>query len=116
VDSDNEMAGFIIGLPSLSKAMQKANGKLLPFGWWHIMQALKHPKEMDLMLTGIKPELQKLGTVSLLMNALWKTANSDGVRYVESTGMLENNLVAIQMWKMFEHIQHKRKRCFRKMF
>jgi hypothetical protein len=50
------------------------------------------------------------------MNDLWKSANSDGVRFVETTGMLENNHVAIQLWKMFEHIQHKRKRCFRKMF
>jgi len=116
LDSDKEMVGFLIGLPSLSKAMQKAKGRLLPFGWWHIMQALKHPKDMDLMLTGVKPELQKLGVASLLMNEIWKTANGDGVRYVETTAMLENNHVAIQLWKMFDHIQHKRKRCFRRMF
>jgi GNAT superfamily N-acetyltransferase len=116
VDSDNEMVGFIIGLPSLSVAMKKAKGKILPFGWWHLKKALSHPTEMDLMLTGVKPELQKLGVSALLMNEIWKSANSDGVRYVETTGMLENNNVAIQMWKMFEHIQHKRKRCFRKMF
>lgn len=116
LDSNNEMVGFIIGLPSLSKAMKKANGKLLPFGWWHLLRAINHPKEMDLLLTGVKPELQKLGVVSLLMNELWIAANSDGVKYVESTGMLENNNVALQMWKMFDHIQHKRKRCFRKMF
>ena len=116
LDSDNQMVGFIIGLPSLSKAMKKAGGSLLPFGWYHLLKALRHPDEMDLLLTGIKPELQKLGVSSLLMNELWKTANIDGVKYVETTGMLENNKVAIQMWKMFDHIQHKRKRCFRKMF
>jgi GNAT superfamily N-acetyltransferase len=68
------------------------------------------------MLTGVKPELQKLGVASLLMNEIYSTAYGDGVREVETTGMLENNNVAIQMWKMFDHIQHKRKRCFRKMF
>jgi GNAT superfamily N-acetyltransferase len=116
LDREDEMVGFIIGLPSLSAAMQKARGKLLPFGWWHLQKALNKPKEMDLLLTGVKPELQKLGVAALLMNEIWLAANKDGVKFVETTGMLENNNVAIQMWKSFEHIQHKRKRCFRKMF
>ena len=116
VDREGEMAGFIIAMPSLSKAMQKANGKLFPLGWWHLMQAISKPIEMDLMLTGVRPDLQKLGVAALLMNDLWEAANKDGVKFVETTGMLENNLVAIQMWKSFDHIQHKRKRCYRKMF
>jgi len=116
LDKEDELAGFIVALPSLSKALQKAKGKLLPFGWYYLKNALEKPKEMDLMLTGVKPELQKMGGVSLLMNELWNTAKSDNVKYVETTGMLENNNVAIQMWKSFEHIQHKRKRCFKKMF
>ena len=116
LDKDDEMIGFIIGLPSLSEAMQKANGKLLPFGWWHLQKALSKPKEMDLLLTGVKPELQKLGVAALLMNEIWLAANNDGIKFVETTGMLENNSVALQMWKSFDHIQHKRKRCFRKMF
>nr|WP_321409017.1 GNAT family N-acetyltransferase [uncultured Carboxylicivirga sp.] len=114
LDKEDEMAGFLIALPSLSKAMQKAKGKLFPFGWYYIMKALKNPTEMDLMLTGVKPELQKMGVAALLMNDLWKTAEEDGIKYVETTGMLENNHVAIQMWKSFDHIQHKRKRCFKK--
>ncbi len=113
-DKENQLAGFLIALPSLSEAMQKAKGRILPFGWYHIMQALKKPKEMDLMLTGVHPKLQKMGVAALLMNEIWKTANADGVKYVETTGMLENNNVAIQMWKSFEHIQHKRKRCYKK--
>jgi GNAT superfamily N-acetyltransferase len=116
LDKEGEMAGFIIAMPSLSAAMQKASGKLLPFGWWHLKKAIDKPKEMDLMLTGVRPDLQKLGVAALLMNDLWATANSDGVKFVETTGMLENNSVAIQMWKSFDHVQHKRKRCYRKMF
>jgi ribosomal protein S18 acetylase RimI-like enzyme len=116
LDKDDKLVGFIIALPSLSKALQKAKGKLLPFGWWHLRKALKHPTEMDLMLTGIDHDCQKLGFVSILMNELLKTANSDGVQFAETTGMLENNHVAIQLWKSFDHIQHKRKRCYRKLF
>jgi GNAT superfamily N-acetyltransferase len=116
LDKEGEMAGFIIAMPSLSAAMQKAGGKLLPFGWWHLKKAIDKPNEMDLMLTGVRPDLQKLGVAALLMNDLWATANADGVKFVETTGMLENNSVAIQMWKSFDHVQHKRKRCYRKMF
>ncbi|TAJ12866.1 N-acetyltransferase [Marinilabiliaceae bacterium JC017] len=116
LDKEGEMAGFLIALPSLSKAMQKAGGKLLPFGWWHLSKGLKKPEEMDLMLTGVRPEFQKMGLAALLMNELWLTAKEDGIRFVETTGMLENNHVAIQMWKSFDHIQHKRKRCFVKLF
>jgi len=116
LDKENELAGFIIALPSLSKALQKAKGKLLPFGWYHLKKAIDNPSEMDLMLTGVRPEFQKLGLAALLTNELWNTANNDGVKFVETTGMLEDNNVAIQMWKSFDHIQHKRKRCFKKMF
>ncbi|SMO71570.1 Acetyltransferase (GNAT) family protein [Saccharicrinis carchari] len=116
LDKEDELAGFVVALPSLSVALQKAKGRLLPFGWWHLKNALEKPKEMDLMLTGVKPELQKMGGVSLLMNELWKTANDEGIRFVETTGMLEDNKVAIQLWKSFDHIQHKRKRCYKKMF
>ncbi|TLX74106.1 hypothetical protein E9993_13490 [Labilibacter sediminis] len=116
LDKEDQLAGFLVALPSLSVALQKAKGKLLPFGWWHLKNALEKPKEMDLMLTGVKPELQKMGGVSLLMNDLWTTANEAGIKFVETTGMLEDNNVAIQMWKSFDHIQHKRKRCYRKTF
>ena len=97
MDKEDKMAGFLIALPSLSKAMQKAKGKLFPFGWWYIMKALKNPTEMDLMLTGVRPEFQKLGVAALLMNDLWQTANEDGIKFVETTGMLENNHVAIRI-------------------
>ncbi len=112
LDKEDKIVGFLVALPSLSKAMQKAKGKLWPMGWWYIMNALKKPVEMDLMLTGVRPEFQKMGVISLLMNDLWQTANADGIKVVESTGMLEDNNVAIQMWKSFDHIQHKRKRCY----
>jgi GNAT superfamily N-acetyltransferase len=116
LDREDKIAGFLIVMPSLSRAMQKAGGRLLPFGWWHLKKAVEKPSEIDLMLTGVRPELQKMGVAALLMNDLYTTANQDGVKFVETTGMLENNHVAIQIWKSFDHIQHKRKRCYRKMF
>ncbi len=115
-DKDANLIGFIISLPSLSQAMQKAKGKLLPFGWYHISNALKKPKVVDLLLTGIHPDWQAQGVSAILITELQKVMQRYGVEYVETTGMIETNEKAINHWKNYDHIQHKRKRCFRKMF
>lgn len=113
---DNELAGFIVGLPSLSEAFQKANGKLFPFGFYHILQALKKPKVMDLILTGILPKYQAKGVSAILITEIHKTIHAEGVAFVETTGIFETNHDAINHWKSYEHIQHKRRRCFVKKF
>lgn len=113
-NSEGELAGFIIGVPSLSKAMQKANGKLFPFGFIPVLRALKHPEEMDIFLTGVDPKMQGMGVPALLINELQQTILDHKIRFVETTGIFENNHKAIQHWKNYKHIQHKRRRCFKK--
>lgn len=115
-DKDNNVIGFIISLPSLSEAMQKAKGNVFPFGWWHIKKALKSPKVADLLLTGVHPDWQASGVVALLITELQQIMIDHGVKYVETTGMIETNEKAISMWKNYDHVQHKRKRCYRKDF
>ncbi|RQO31575.1 hypothetical protein DBR32_06355 [Taibaiella sp. KBW10] len=114
-DPDKKIIGFIVSLPSLSEAMQKAKGKLFPFGFVHIMKALKKPKVADLLLTGIHPDWQAQGVSALLITELQQIMIEHGVEWVETTGMIETNEKAINHWKNYEHIQHKRKRCYRKM-
>lgn len=114
-DKEGKMIGFIVSLPSLSEAMQKANGKLLPFGFIHIKKALKNAKVVDLLLTGIHPDWQAQGVSAILITELQKVMIENGVQFVETTGMIETNEKAINHWKNYDHIQHKRKRCFRKM-
>jgi len=113
---EGKLAGFIIVVPSLSKAMQKANGKLFPFGFIHILRALKHNNEADIFLTGVDPKLQGMGVPALLITEELKTIHKMGIKEVETTGIFEDNNKAITTWKNYEHIQHKRRRCYRKMF
>ena len=94
--------------------MIKANGKVFPFGIFHILKAMKHPKVVDLLLTAVEPQLQSQGISALLITELQQTMIDHGVRYVETTGIFEDNQKAIQYWKEYNHIQHKRRRCFRK--
>lgn len=116
LDKEENMVGFIIGLPSLSKAMQKTNGSLWPFGWYHLASAMKSPDVIDLMLTAVHPKMQAQGVPAILITELQKTLLEHHVKYAETTGIFETNEKAIQVWKNYEHIQHKRKRCFIKMF
>ena len=67
-NEQGELVAVGISMPSLSKALQKAKGRMLPFGWYHLLKALfiKKPKILDLLLVGVKPEYQSKGVNALL--------------------------------------------------
>ena len=111
-----EPVGFIVGLPCLATAMQKASGSLFPFGFLHILKARKGKDVMDQMLTGVKKEVMSTGAGVVLMAEIQKEMLAHGMNIIETTGIFETNTNAISNWKNYEHIQHKRKRCYRKLF
>ena len=115
-DREKNPAGFIVTMPSLSEAMQKAGGNLLPLGWWYIKKALNQPQVVDILLTAVHPKLQAQGVPAILITEMQQIMLSAGARYAETTGIIETNQKAIQVWKNYEHIQHKRKRCYKKVF
>lgn len=112
VKKEGELVGFFVGLPSLSEAMQKAGGKLFPFGFTHIVKALKKPKVIDMMLTGVLPEYHSSGVAVILIGELQKRMMDLGINQMETTGVFETNSNVIANWKNYEHIQHKRRRCY----
>ncbi len=112
IRKEGKVVAFIVGMPSLSEAMQKAKGKLFPFGFIHILKAMKNPEVMDLLLTGVHPDYQKLGLPAILINELQSVIMTYNIKYVETTGMFETNTKGITHWKSYDHIQHKRRRCF----
>ncbi len=115
VKMKDEIIGFIIGMPSLSLAMQKAKGKLFPFGFVHLKKAIDgNVDTMDQMLTGVKQEHQSTGAAVILMAEIQNQMVAKGMKYIETTGIFETNSNAISNWKNYDHIQHKRKRCYRK--
>ena len=115
-EEDGRLIGVGISMPSMSRALQKAKGKLFPFGWWHLLKALKwsKPKILDLMLVAIKPEYQGKGVNSLLFYDLLPIYVEEGYEYVETNVELESNSKVQQQWIYFDRRQHKRRRCFKK--
>ncbi len=112
VKDKEKVVGFLVGIPSLSKALKKANGKIFPFGWYHIMKAIKNPEEIDLALVGSLPEYHTKGVAALLFKGLHEELQKNDIVDMETTGVFETNQHVISNWKNYDHIQHKRRRTW----
>ena len=115
-DEEGNLIAAGISMPSLSEALQKAKGKMLPFGWYHLLKALfiKKPKILDLLLVGVKPEYQSKGVNALLFYDLIPVYQQLGFEYGESNPELEDNKKVQSQWSVFNPEQHKRRRAYRK--
>ena len=116
-NKDNAIAGVGISMPSMARAMQKCRrGRLLPFGWWHVLRALKaHKSEgVDLLLVGFLPEYRTKGANALLFADLIPRYIDYGFKWGETNVEMENNNGVQGQWSSLEHINHKRRRCYRK--
>ena len=115
VDQNDTLVGVGIAIPSLSKALIKSRGKMLPLGWYHLLKALRGKNDVvDLMLVAVKPEYQSRGVNSLLFNDLIPCFRQNGYKYAESNPELEVNQKVMSQWQYFETVQHKRRRAFKK--
>ncbi|MCL1822092.1 MAG: GNAT family N-acetyltransferase [Prolixibacteraceae bacterium] len=111
----NAIVGFIIPVPSMSKTMRIANGKINLRALISLMWTRKHNNIVDLCLTGVDPEYQSKGVASLLITETYKRLVARNIYIADTTGMIETNQKAIQNWKNFNHEMTKRKRCYIKM-
>ena len=115
-NKEGEMIAAGISIPSLSEALQKCNGEIFPFGWWHLLKAmfLKKPDTLDLLLIGVRPDYQNRGINSLMILDLVERYNKLGFRYAETNAMLETNNRIHAMFEPFEKEVHKRRWVFGK--
>ncbi|MDR2064900.1 MAG: N-acetyltransferase [Prevotellaceae bacterium] len=115
-DAAENLLGVGISMPSLAKALQKSRGRLLPFGWYYLLKALraKNNKALDLLIVAIKPEYQNKGVNALLFSDLIPVYQQLGFEYAESNPELEINEKVQSQWEYFETQQHKRRRAFAK--
>jgi len=116
VDEENRLLGFQIAMPSLSEAFLKARGRLYPFGFIHLMKALRKPKVLDVYLVGILPQYQGKGVNALLMLDLTQIAIERKIECGESNSELEENVKVQSFWKYYDARRHKRKRVYIKEF
>jgi len=112
INEQDQLVGFGITMPSLSNALRKSGGELLPFGFIHLLKAMNKNDRADLYLIGVKEEYRGKGVNAILMDHMLKTFQKRGITKVESNPELETNSLVQTQWKYFEKRQHKRRRVF----
>ncbi len=113
-----ELVGIGISLPSMSRAMQRARGRKFPFGWWHLLRALraKRCQGIDLMLIAVDKEYQNKGLTAIIMHEIISGMQSMGAVWAESNPELDDNTTMHSQWDTFQKVQHKRRRAFTRTF
>ena len=114
LDKDDKLIAFGIVMPSFSKALQKAKGKLFPFGIFHLLSAKKNSKEVIFYLIGVLPEYQNKGVTAVMFNEYYKTFKAKGIEKCVRTPELEENVAIRQLWKHFDPKIYKRRRTYKK--
>ena len=115
-NQEGELIGAAITMPSIAKALQKCNGEILPFGWWHLLKAMywKPTDTLELLLIGVRPDYQNKAINSVLCVDIMENCHKMGFRFAETNANLENNTKIQAMWASFEKEQHKKRWIFAK--
>ena len=114
-NKEGEIIGFGVLVPSIAKALKKSNGRLLPFGLFRMLKALKGKNEvLEMYFVAVKPCYQSKGIPAILMAHLLGVLIENGVKYCETGPELESNEAVQSMWKGLNVRNHKRRRCYKK--
>ena len=117
-DAEHKLIGVGITMPSLAHALRKCRrGRLLPFGWFHVLRAIKMHKTniVDLLLIGILPEYRAKGANALLFADLIPWYQKYGIEWGETQVELETNAGVQGQWGALTPVMHKRRKCYKKI-
>lgn len=117
VENDKgELISIAVTIGSLSHALRKTNGRLWPFGWFHLVKAMKwkHEDTVDLLLIAVRPDMQGLGITAMLFDKMVPVFNKYGFKWAETGPQLEDNFKELTQWKYMNPTFEKRRRCYEK--
>jgi GNAT superfamily N-acetyltransferase len=112
VNEKDDVIASGLAMPSLSRALQRSKGRVLPFGFVHLLWALRFPKCIDLLLIAVRPDYQARGIPAILMSEITRGGLKNGVERAETNPELESNSLVQAIWKHYPARQHKRRRCY----
>lgn len=112
LDKEDKLVGIGITMPSFTKALQKARGRLLPLGWYHMLKSLNKNDTLDMYLVAVDSKYLDKGVAAVMIDEIYRSAINFGIKRVETNIELEDNHRVQSMWKYFNAEQHKRRRCY----
>ena len=115
-DENGELIATGLSMPSIARALQKCNGEMFPFGWWHLLKTMffKRSDTVELLLIGVRPDYQNKGIPTIIFCDLLETYKKLGFKYAETNAMLETNTAVRALWTPFEYENHKNRWVFGK--
>ena len=117
MNEKDEVVGVAVTMGSMSRALQKAGGRLWPRGWWYILRALrgKGVDNAEMLLVAVHPEYQGMGVNALFFDDLIPIYNQYGFEWAETAPQLEFNVKELSQWKPLNPQFVKRRRCYHKL-
>ncbi|MEG2320969.1 MAG: hypothetical protein RSA75_07090 [Bacteroidales bacterium] len=112
VDENEEVAAFGLCFPSLSVALQKSGGKLLPFGWFHFLRAFNKYDTIDLMMVGSNPIWASKGLSAIYHAHLAASFRKNNIQHAITNPQIDTNIAAIKVWESYDHEAYMRRRCW----
>lgn len=112
VDEKDDVVALGIAMPSFTKALQKAKGRIFPFGWYYMLSALNKNDVVDLYLMAVHPDYQNKGVNSVMFADIMPASAKNGYKFAESNPELETNTKMSSQWGSFEYVNHKRRRVY----
>jgi len=114
-DKDGVIVGFAVLVPSIARALKKSNGRMLPFGIFRMLKALKGKNDtLEMFFIAVKPECQKRGLPAMIMAQMLQMCIDNNIKICETGPELEVNGDVQSLWKGLNVRNHKRRRCFKK--
>ena len=114
VNTENKIIGVFAAMPNLSKPLQKANGRLFPFGIVHLLLGMRKPKLVDFILAGVRKEYRGRGVDLIMAVEMYNTLVKWGFEEGESNPELETNAQVQAEWRIVDHVQTRRRRIYKK--
>lgn len=111
-NEDNNLVGMGIAIPSLSKALQKANGRIFPFGFIPLLNAIRKNNKVDLYLMGVHPNYQGKGLNAMIFADLVPIFIKNGYKLAETNPELESNARIQALWSEFNPRHHRTRRVY----
>ena len=113
-DQQDRIQGLFLGLPSLSRPFQKANGRLFPFGFLHILRGFKKFDTVDFYFAGVHPQANAQKVLPVMALAMHRALKQHGVKYLETNRELETNVAITGIWAKFAVVNKRRTRIFKR--
>jgi GNAT superfamily N-acetyltransferase len=113
-NKDGEVIAVAVTMGSLNKALRKANGRLLPFGWYHLLRSLKwkYEESAEMLLIAVRPDFQGLGVNAIFFDHLIPIYHKFGFKWAETGPQLDYNIRELSQWKPLNPDIVKRRRCY----